>query len=91
MELLLATGNRHKRDEFQAILPEHRIVIPEDLGTSFECEETGASFCENSLIKAAFLHARAEGRPVIADDSASRRRGKGLAARRIDGRRQGAW
>ncbi|ORC36547.1 non-canonical purine NTP pyrophosphatase, RdgB/HAM1 family [Marispirochaeta aestuarii] len=78
MELLLATGNRHKRDEFQAILPEHRIVIPEDLGTSFECEETGASFCENSLIKAAFLHARAEGRPVIADDS-------GLCVEALDG------
>jgi XTP/dITP diphosphohydrolase len=78
MDLILATGNSHKRDEFQAILPDYRILTPHDLGTSFNCEETGESFCENSLIKAAFLHTHAGGRPVIADDS-------GLCVRALEG------
>lgn len=68
MDLVLATGNKHKRDEFQVILDTHRILTPDDLGISFSCEETGSSFCENSLLKASTLFAET-GCPVIADDS----------------------
>ncbi|WP_319561658.1 RdgB/HAM1 family non-canonical purine NTP pyrophosphatase [Marispirochaeta sp.] len=68
MDLLLATGNKHKQVEFQAILNEHRILTPADIGAPFDCEETGSSFCENSLLKASILFTTT-GRPVIADDS----------------------
>ena len=68
MEILLATGNVHKKEEIQAILGEHRILTPSDLDISFVHEETGATFLENAQGKALALHAAA-GRPVLADDS----------------------
>lgn len=68
MKLYLASGNKHKKQEMQQILPDHEIVIPSDEGIEFDPEETGSTFLENSLIKARALweivHA-----PVIADDS----------------------
>lgn len=77
MELLLATGNRHKRDEFATILAPHRILIPEEAGAEFRCEETGDTFAANALLKAEALYA-AVGRPLIADDS-------GLCVEALDG------
>ncbi len=68
MKLYLATGNKHKKKEMQEILPWVEIKIPADEGIEFDPVENGASFMENSLIKAHTLweivHA-----PVIADDS----------------------
>ena len=68
MELILATGNRHKRDEIQALLPSYRVRIPDDLGVEFDFEETGTTYLENALGKALHLY-RKVGMPVLADDS----------------------
>jgi len=67
-ELLLASNNAHKHDEFARLFPGFRILLPRDLGLSFEFEENGLSFLDNALGKALSLH-RTAGRPVIADDS----------------------
>ena len=77
MELLLATGNSHKAEEFRHILKGHRILIPGDLDLEFDYEETGTTFFENSYGKAMYLH-RLSGKPVIADDS-------GLCVTALDG------
>lgn len=68
MEILLATGNAHKKEELQAILPEHTILTPQDLGIAFDFEETGKTFLENAQGKALALH-QITGKPVLADDS----------------------
>ena len=68
MELLLASGNRHKKQEFELILPSWKISTPQDLNIHFDCDETGRTFAENALQKAEKLY-RISGRPVIADDS----------------------
>jgi XTP/dITP diphosphohydrolase len=67
-ELLLASNNRHKKIEIAAALPGYTIQIPEEKGLKFECEETGATFLDNALLKARTLYAQA-GVPVLADDS----------------------
>ncbi len=68
MELLLATGNLHKKQEFEKILPQYAIITPQEAGIEFSCDETGRSFSENALQKAEALF-RVSGKPVIADDS----------------------
>lgn len=46
------------------------LLIPSQNGFSFNPEETGATFCENTLIKARELHNLiGKNDPVIADDS----------------------
>jgi XTP/dITP diphosphohydrolase len=76
MTIWFATGNAHKKQELQAILPGHTIKIPADAGiTNFDPDETGSTFLENALIKARALHQLiaehypADIGPVIADDS----------------------
>lgn len=68
MKIYFASGNEHKRREMAELLPEYTIVIPADENISFNPEESGSTFAQNSLIKAKALweivHA-----PVIADDS----------------------
>jgi XTP/dITP diphosphohydrolase len=67
--LLIATANRHKTEEFRALLD--GIAEVEDLTTHPHLppvEETGATFEENSAIKA-LASARATGMPALADDS----------------------
>lgn len=66
--LYLATGNKHKREEMQQILPDFEIRIPSDNGISFDSVEDGKTFYENSLIKARALWQLVH-EPVIADDS----------------------
>jgi XTP/dITP diphosphohydrolase len=66
MELLLATRNAHKLEEFGRILHPHKVIaLPDDVELP---PETGSSFAENALIKAQAA-AEATGRPAIADDS----------------------
>jgi XTP/dITP diphosphohydrolase len=77
MTLWFASSNEHKRKELASIL-NRSIVLPADRGLVFECEETGASFYENALIKARALYGLA-GEAVIADDS-------GLCVDALDGR-----
>lgn len=66
--LYLASGNKHKRQEMQLILPDYEIRIPSDDGIEFDPVEDGKSFYENSLIKARALWELVK-KPVIADDS----------------------
>ncbi len=68
MEILLATSNEHKRQEFAGLFSGFDIVIPSDRGIAFKPEETGTSFFENALIKARALF-QALGSPSLADDS----------------------
>ena len=68
MHVYLASGNRHKQEEFAAILKGHRISIPSDVGILFDPEETGTTFLENALLKARVLYESVKC-PVIADDS----------------------
>jgi len=68
MHIYLASGNRHKQEEFAAILEEHRISLPADAGIHFDPEETGSTFLENALLKARVLYEQVQC-PVIADDS----------------------
>lgn len=62
--ILLATGNRHKVEEVQAILGAGWVVEARDPGV----DEVGDSFEANALIKARAL-AAASGALAVADDS----------------------
>lgn len=66
--LYLASGNKHKREEMQHILPDYEIRIPNDDGIDFDPIENGSTFYENSLIKAKALWNLVH-EMVIADDS----------------------
>jgi XTP/dITP diphosphohydrolase len=76
MELMLASRNAHKLEEFARLLsPPHTVVpLPDDVELP---PETGTSFAANALIKAQAA-ALATGRPVFADDS-------GIAAAALGG------
>ena len=69
MQLVLASGNRGKLREFQAmsevpIVPFGEVMVP------FEIVEDGETFAANALIKARAIHERlGAGHIVIADDS----------------------
>ena len=66
--LVVATGNKHKLQEIQAIFKDVRVVSAREAGYTGDPEETGATFEENAIIKA---RAAAEARnlPARADDS----------------------
>jgi XTP/dITP diphosphohydrolase len=68
MEIVLATGNLHKKEELSEILKGHQILLPSDLNCSFDCEENGITYLDNALIKAQALY-KVVKRPVLADDS----------------------
>lgn len=70
MKAVLASQNRHKLEEIQAILSgfDIELVLPSELGVQVDADENGKTFEENSLIKArAFMEAT--GLPAVADDS----------------------
>ena len=76
--LLVGTGNPHKLEEISSVLSDLsiRTVGIEHLPPCEEVEETGETFEENALLKAAYFSRMAAGlatpeRPrwVIADDS----------------------
>ena len=87
MTVWFASGNTHKKKELKDILSStasplnanaFELMIPSDAGLDFEPEETGATFLENALIKAAELYRFfkekrvsmfADGDSIIADDS----------------------
>lgn len=66
MELIIATHNRNKVEEFR------RILSPLGIGACPAClpdvEETGKTFAENAFLKADSA-CRATGKPAVADDS----------------------
>lgn len=76
--LLVATHNRGKQREFEALLRPYGIVMvpPGELGLPSP-EETGTTFEENARLKAVAA-AQASGLPALADDS-------GLVAYGLDG------
>ncbi len=80
MELLLATHNPHKAEEYRRMVSKMGYCIRtlDDLNIQETPEETGATFRENALIKARALYKKT-GLPVLADDS-------GLEIKALDGR-----
>ncbi len=68
--LVLATTNRHKVEEFQAMFSglSFRILSLHDIGVDMDVEETGTTFQENSQLKA-LAYAHATGMLALADDS----------------------
>lgn len=68
MDLYVASGNRHKKQEIAEILPDFNIILPEEKNLSFNPEENGSSFFENAFIKAKSLY-EITNQPALADDS----------------------
>lgn len=70
MKFVLASQNKHKLVEMQAILSAHRVevVLQSDIGLHVDVEETGETFAENAMLKAQAVM-KASGLPAIADDS----------------------
>jgi XTP/dITP diphosphohydrolase len=75
MNLMIATHNKNKIDEFERIL---RPLAVDVSGAEFgEVEETGTTFAENAFLKADAA-CRETGKPAVADDS-------GLMVEALDG------
>ncbi|MGH0054203.1 MAG: non-canonical purine NTP pyrophosphatase, partial [Sphaerochaetaceae bacterium] len=70
MNILLASNNEHKKEEFSRILIGHTVLLPQDLGIAFDFEEEGETFTENALGKARELASQTpQGYIILADDS----------------------
>jgi len=67
-KIVAATGNKNKIKEFKEIFPEVEFVSQKEAGFFGEVEETGKTFAENAVIKAAAV-AKALNTAAIADDS----------------------
>jgi XTP/dITP diphosphohydrolase len=70
LDLLLATTNVHKLEEFRTIFSEipFKLLSLRDLHLDLDVEETGTTFAENAELKAV-AYARASGLLTLADDS----------------------
>lgn len=70
MKFVLASHNKGKLSEMQAILQELgvEIVLQSDLGLALEPEENGETFTDNARIKARAVM-EASGLPAIGDDT----------------------
>ena len=71
-EVVIASGNAHKVEEFVAMLdgPNVRVRSANDFGGMPEVEESGTTFVENARLKAEALRVQVgPGRSVLADDS----------------------
>lgn len=68
MELVVATNNPHKISEIRRIMKGIKILTPKEINVSFNFEETGQTFEENSKGKARHLFNLIQ-KPTIADDS----------------------
>ena len=68
--IVLATNNPGKKKEYEEILAPlgYGVKTPKDLGIKSDPDETGASYRENSFLKAKSLAEKVHC-PVIADDS----------------------
>lgn len=78
-ELMIATSNPHKVEEFKTMLAPlgYHVSSLLDLKEAIEIEETGSTFEENALLKARAIHELLQ-IDVIADDS-------GLAVNAMNG------
>ncbi|HWR66677.1 MAG TPA: RdgB/HAM1 family non-canonical purine NTP pyrophosphatase [Bellilinea sp.] len=70
MRLLIASTNRGKLREIQAVLAGLPVdlVLPVDLGLGIQVDETGATYAENAALKAR-AYCLASGLLTLADDS----------------------
>ncbi len=70
MKVVLASKNKHKLAEISKITEKFgmELVLQSELGVDIDVEENGATFEENSLIKAEAVM-KATGLPALADDS----------------------
>ncbi len=70
MDLIIATNNEHKLEEYRALFQGYDIKIysPNDLHLKFQPIENGKTYQANSLIKAKALQKLTK-LPVLADDS----------------------
>ena len=68
-KIVLASGNKGKVREIQALLSETDVnIVPQSEFNVIEAEETGLTFVENAILKARNA-AQHTGLPAIADDS----------------------
>ena len=69
-DLLLATTNLHKLEEYRAIFSDlpYRLLSLQDIRLDIDVEETGVTFAENAELKARF-YAQSSGLLTLADDS----------------------
>ena len=61
MKFVLASQNKHKLAEMQAILSAHgvEVVLQSEIGLHVDVEETGGTFAENAMLKAKAINATA--------------------------------
>ncbi|ANZ33639.1 XTP/dITP diphosphatase [Staphylococcus carnosus] len=67
-DLVIATGNKGKINDFKVIFPEYNVIGIGELIEGFDVEETGSTFEENAKLKSEAA-AKALGKRIIADDS----------------------
>jgi XTP/dITP diphosphohydrolase len=67
LKFLLASGNKHKAEEFSVLLPKPTIQV-ESAPVTLKVDETGSSYFENAELKARSYFERFQ-KPVFADDS----------------------
>ena len=68
MQIVIATNNKHKIDEYRKIFPSIDFLSLEDEGIKVDAKETGKTFEENSLIKALAVSMYTN-KIILADDS----------------------
>ena len=70
MKVVLASKNKHKLVEIRQITDKFgfELILQSELGVDIDVEETGATFEENSFLKANAVM-QATGLPALADDS----------------------
>lgn len=74
MNIILASANRGKIEEFKNLLPNNNVFAYSDILGKFDIDETGSSFKENAIIKASEVNEKLKqiGEKdfvVISDDS----------------------
>ena len=52
MNIILASANRGKIEEFKKLLPNNKVYAYSDILGKFDIPETGVTFKENAIIKA---------------------------------------
>ena len=70
MDILIASSNRGKLNEIQAILSSQwaHLLIPADIGLSLDVKETGSTYAENAVLKAQ-AYCQSSQMICLADDS----------------------
>lgn len=68
MDIVLASNNKHKLKEVRDILYGYNILSLDQIGFNEQIEETGATICENALIKVREIRKHTD-KMTIADDT----------------------